>query len=500
MSSRVSRFFCTIGVAFGLLGLCGPALAEKRVALVIGNDAYQNVPALQKAVNDSRTIGDALKQLGFTVVSAQNLTRTAMSEKLLALDRMVEPGDIAFFFFAGHGFEVRGENYLLPIDVPSATEGQEELVRDASFSAQRVIDRLQARGARTAILVLDACRDNPFERPGTRAISGSGGLAPMTPSDGVFVVFSAGAKQTALDRLADNDASPNSVFTRFFAKELATPGLTLVQIAKRTQSDVRQVAASVRHEQTPAYYDQIVGDVVLNGSASDRQTTEVLPQIAALPYGSALKQQRDSTDTAINAPIANFLRHNGGWSVTLSFADPVTAISWRLGESGPFRETGFLDAFDPRTRKRLPNPQLQLAADTPSETLYIRYVDANGDTVGPFPIRFDPTAAIEKDFRKTLEMTSGSWLEFREFNGLLVYFTHLVSYRCGIREARIGIDTTVPDRRLALPPCDMQSPLEIPSKAELYLKLPATTKLVSAELTYPDGSVSEIKTFRPTGR
>jgi Caspase domain len=499
MTSRAGRVLCAVGAFMALLaGLSGPALAEKRVALVIGNDAYQNVPALKKAVNDSRTVGDSLKQLGFTVVSAQNLTRTAMSEKLLDFDRMVEPGDIAFFFFAGHGFEVRGENYLLPTDVPAATEGQEELVRDASFAAQRVVDRLQARGVRTAILVLDACRNNPFERSGTRAVGGSGGLAPMTPSEGVFVVFSAGAKQTALDRLADDDASPNSVFTRYFAKELSTPGLTLVQIAKRTQSDVRQIAASVRHDQTPAYYDQIVGDVVLNGSASDGRTIEVLPQIAALPPSVSSRQEhRDSTgDASINAPIANFLRHNGGWSVTLSFADPVTAISWRLGESGPFKETGFADAFDPRTRKRQPNSQLQLDADTPASTLYVRYIDVNGDTVGPFPIRFDPMAAIEKDFRKTLEMTSGSWVAFGGYSGLLVYVTHLVTYRCAIREARIGIDSTVPDRKLVLPPCDLNDPSKIPEKAELYLRVPPTTKMVSVELTYRDGSVSELKTFR----
>jgi hypothetical protein len=499
MSATAGWSLRAVGAVIALwASLLGPASAEKRVALVIGNDAYQNVPALKKAVNDSRTVGDSLKQLGFTVVSAQNLTRTAMSEKLLDFDRMVEPGDIAFFFFAGHGFEVRGENYLLPTDVPAATEGQEELVRDASFAAQRVVDRLQARGVRTAILVLDACRNNPFERSGTRAVGGSGGLAPMTPSEGVFVVFSAGAKQTALDRLADDDASPNSVFTRYFAKELSTPGLTLVQIAKRTQSDVRQIAASVRHDQTPAYYDQIVGDVVLNGSASDGRTIEVLPQIAALPPSVPSRQEhRDSTgDASINAPIANFLRHNGGWSVTLSFADPVTAISWRLGENGPFKETGFADAFDPRTRKRQPNSQLQLDADTPASTLYVRYIDVNGDTVGPFPIRFDPMAAIEKDFRKTLEMTSGSWVAFGGYSGLLVYVTHLVTYRCAIREARIGIDSTVPDRKLVLPPCDLNDPSKIPEKAELYLRVPPTTKMVSVELTYQDGSVSELKTFR----
>jgi len=310
-------------------------------------------------------------------------------------------------------------------------------------------------------------------------------------------VFSAGAKQTALDRLADDDADPNSVFTRFFAKELSTPGLTLVQIAKRTQSDVRKIAASVRHDQTPAYYDQIVGDVVLNGSASDGRTIDVLPQIAALPPSTPRPERRDPAgDVSINAPIANFLRHNGGWSVTLSFADPVTAISWRIGETGPFKETGFLDAFDPRTRKRMPNPQLQLDADAAAATLYVQYIDVNGDPMGPFPIRFDPLAAIEKDYRKTLEMTSGSWVAFGGYSGLLVYVTHLVSYRCGIREARIGIDSTVPDRKLVLPPCDLNDPSRIPEKAELYLRVPPTTKMVSVELTYRDGSVSELRTFR----
>ena len=495
MNATVGRIFGAIGVLAALLvGVSHPALAEKRVALVIGNNAYQNVPALKKAVNDSHTVGDSLKQLGFTVVSGENLTRRAMSEQLLAFDRMLDRGDVAFFFFAGHGFEIKGENYLLPTDVPAATDGQEELVRDASFPAQRVIDRLQARGVRTAILVLDACRNNPFERSGTRAVAGNGGLAPMTPAEGVFVVFSAGAKQTALDRLSDDDASPNSVFTRFFTKELATPGLTLVQVAKRTQSDVRQIAASVRHDQTPAYYDQIVGDVVLNGSAQDVRKIEVLPELAALP--PAGPHPARPMDGSVNAPIANFLRHNGGWSVTLSFADPVTAISWGFSESGPFKETGFEDAFDPRTRKRRPNSQFQLDADAPASTIYVRYVDVNGDTVGPFPIRFDPAVAVEKDARKTLEMTSGSWVAFGGYNSLNVYITHLVTYRCGIREARIGIDSTVPDRKLVLPPCDLADPFKIPEKAELYLRVPPTTKMVSVELTYRDGSVSELKTFR----
>jgi uncharacterized caspase-like protein len=209
------RAALAFGLAALLLMLAAPAEAEKRVALVIGNNDYKNVPKLQKAVNDARTMGETLKQLGFSVMVAENQTQQAFSQTLLAFDAAVEPGDTAFFFYAGHGFEIAGQNFLLPTDVPAAGEGQEELVRDASVLADRIIERLQNKKVRTAILVFDACRNNPFERSGTRAVAGGGGLAPMTQlPEGVFSVFSAGPRQTALDRLSNRDDNPNSVFTR----------------------------------------------------------------------------------------------------------------------------------------------------------------------------------------------------------------------------------------------------------------------------------------------
>jgi hypothetical protein len=259
------------------------------------------------------------------------------------------------------------------------------------------------------------------------------------------------------------------------------------------------MAETVSHKQIPVYFDQMVDDVFLNGAAAKAAPEAAKPaeppqKVAALPPVT-VPRTAPSNDS-VNAPIAMFSRHNGGWTVVFSIVDPTLGISWRMGEAGDFRETGFMDTLDPRTRKRMPNPSIELAADAPAGTIQVRYVDVSGDLQGPFPIRFDPEAALVHDQRKILDMTATSWLSFREFNGLLVYYTQLMSYRCAIREARIGIDSAVPDRVLKMPPCDVRDPSAIPYDAVPYLKLAPTTKSVSVELTYRDRSVSEIKSFR----
>src|ERR1700744_3011056 len=125
--------------------LAGTDAYARNVALVIGNDTYSNVTPLRKAVNDAHAIGDQLERLGFVVRRVDNVDQRSMSRALVDFDADVQPGDRALFFYAGHGFEIGGTNYLLPTDVPAARMDQQDLIRDAAFPVERVIDGIRQR-------------------------------------------------------------------------------------------------------------------------------------------------------------------------------------------------------------------------------------------------------------------------------------------------------------------------------------------------------------------
>ena len=279
-----------------------PAFAEKRAALVIGNDRYDNLPSLQKAANDAAAVGDTLARLGYQVVRGRDLGRQGIIDKLSEFTARLEPGDTALFFYAGHGVAIGGINYLVPADAPSADI--ESRVRGASIAEADVIAEIQARGARVAVLVLDACRDNPFPRTGTRSVGNTRGLAGANPARGVFVLYSAGSGQTALDRLTRNDPNPNSVFTRVFVEQLAKPGLHLGDLAVEVREKVAALALTARtdqgeplpHEQTPAYYDQTIGGRVFLGGREPVGQTQAGTQPAADEI--AWRFLRNTTDTA----------------------------------------------------------------------------------------------------------------------------------------------------------------------------------------------------------
>jgi hypothetical protein len=283
------RTFWAFGIVVLMTLAAGAANAENRLAFVVGNDAYRNVNPLQKAVNDARSVGRSLQQLGFKVTLAENLQWRDYVERFSVFENSVQPGDTAFLFYSGHGVEIDGANYLIPIDAPKVAPEQQSLLKDVSISTDNLIQRLKARGTRTQIIVLDACRENPFRQANGRSVGGSRGLAGARLPGGVFMIYSAGVGEVALDRLSDNDANPNSVFTRSFLPLLQNPDNSLIAVAKQTRAEVKSLASSIGQTQSPAYYDEIDGELFLAKaavSAPPPARIEPEPRIAMAPPAS----------------------------------------------------------------------------------------------------------------------------------------------------------------------------------------------------------------------
>ena len=242
------------GLGIALLMLAAP-VGARRLALVIGNDSYKSVTPLHNARQDAKGVAEVLKSVGFDVTLKQDLTLTAMKGALREFKARVSGGDEVVFYFSGHGVQFEGTNYLVPIDIVPENEQQ---VADEAVPLQRVLDDLRDQKARFSLAIVDACRDNPFKGAG-RAIGGRG-LAPVTAANGQMVLYSAGAGQSALDRLGPNDADPNGVFTRVLIKEMRKPGLPVDRMLKTVRDQVVTLAKSASHEQVPALYDQSIGE------------------------------------------------------------------------------------------------------------------------------------------------------------------------------------------------------------------------------------------------
>jgi formylglycine-generating enzyme required for sulfatase activity len=322
------RFLQVIAVTrLALACAPAPSHAEKRVALVIGNERYANLTAneqLQKAVNDARAVGGALKVLGFDVVSGENLGRQAMLARLDEAAQRIAPGDTVFFFFSGHGVAMDGLNYILPTDVPAVGSGQIASLTGAAVREEDIINRFQSAGARVAVIVLDACRNNPFAGSGTKGVGGDKGLLPHEPPSGVFTLYAASRGETALDRLYDGDRNPNSVFTRALLPALARPDLDLPALAREVREEVTRVAEAVGRAQRPAYYDETRGDrIFLARAPNDHPAGEVLPPgiVSAPPPGSA---SAPAVPSAAQHPVPTAGPHIGFLAPPVTPAAPAT--------------------------------------------------------------------------------------------------------------------------------------------------------------------------------
>lgn len=235
-----------------------------RRALVIGNDNYRSVDPLKNAVSDARAMAAALERSGYKVSLHLDLDEKRFKQALRTFRYEVQGGDEVMFFFAGHGVEIAGANFLLPVDIRvSGTDNDKDRdqLREDSIDLKRFMSDLEERKTKFALAVIDACREDPFPKEkGSRSISTKGGLAQTTPATGQMIIFSAGAGQLAIDSLGANDPSKNGLFTRVFLSEMDKPGVPVDRVLKNVRTEVSRLAKTMGRTQTPAIYDQSEGD------------------------------------------------------------------------------------------------------------------------------------------------------------------------------------------------------------------------------------------------
>jgi len=250
-----ARVAAVLLFALTVAGSAGSALAEKRVALVIGNSAYSNVTSLPNPASDAEAMGILFKSAGFDVVEQrQNLVSAEMRRAIRDFSDKAQNADIAVIYFAGHGIEVDGVNYLIPID--SRLERDVD-VEDEAVSLDRVLKMIEP-AKRLRLVILDACRDNPFGKAMKRTIATRAigrGLGPVEPpTSDTLIAFAAKAGSTAAD-----GAGANSPFTTALLKHLVTPGLDVRLALGQVRDDVLKATG---RKQEPFVYGSLGGSTV----------------------------------------------------------------------------------------------------------------------------------------------------------------------------------------------------------------------------------------------
>ncbi|MGA0598816.1 caspase family protein, partial [Enterovirga sp. CN4-39] len=253
------RAFLTLIVSAFLLLAAEPAWAagDRRVALVIGNSVYRKFPALPNPRNDAEDVTSALKQAGFTVLGGTDLTREQMRDSLRQFARTAQNAEAALVFYAGHGLQYRGRNYLVPVDARLEDEF------DLEYETVRVDDVVEElnRADGPRILILDACRNLPLSTRSRDPFS-STGLAKLS-GRGLIVAYATQANQVAYD-----GTGRNSIFTSAFLKSVQEPGLDVTQVFQRVSMSVDQVTQG---RQTPELSMSYPGHFYLNRGETERE-------------------------------------------------------------------------------------------------------------------------------------------------------------------------------------------------------------------------------------
>ncbi len=312
---------------------------ERRVALVIGNAAYDNQP-LRNPVNDARAMSKTLTNLGFEVLSVENANRRDMQRAILEFSERLKDGGVGLFYYAGHGIEVRGRNYLVPTDENITSEAS---VRFEAVGLDAVLEQMgQPRPNRMNIVILDACRNNPYaSRYGG---SGSGLALVDAPVD--FLL----AYATAPGRIAVDGEGENGLYTQEILKAIQTPNQQIEDVFKRVRS---AVSRATRHAQTPWEASSLTRDFTFVQEEPPKR-----PQVAEV-----MKNEPASEENSARRSVGN---NNNNAALELAFWDSIKG-SDTADDYKAYLETFPTGTFSPLARLRI--RQLETEAKIAKENL-----------------------------------------------------------------------------------------------------------------------------------
>ncbi|MGQ0674542.1 MAG: caspase family protein [Rhodospirillales bacterium] len=242
---RLLTFAAALSAGLALYTGAAGAQAPKRVALVIGNGAYKEGGALKNPVNDARAMAETLRQVGFHVIARENATKQQMERAVGEFGELLGAGSIALFYFAGHGMQVNGRNFLVPVDAAITSEARTRL---EALDVDLVLDQMAASNSDVNLLVLDAGRNNPFER---RFRGRAGGLAQINAPKGTLIAYATAPGTVA----ADGDGA-NGIYTAKLLGAIKTAGLPIEDVFKRVRVEVSR---ATNDAQTPWEASSLTG-------------------------------------------------------------------------------------------------------------------------------------------------------------------------------------------------------------------------------------------------
>jgi hypothetical protein len=272
-------------------GSASPATASKRIALVIGNGAYTSAPPLKNPPNDARDMSASLRTLGFDVTSGINANQKDMKRLIREFGLKLKGGGSGLFYYAGHGVQSKGRNYLIPIDAEIQSEAE---VEDSGVDASLVLNYMDDAQNGLNIVILDACRNNPFARSFRSA---SDGLAQVDAPTGTLIAYA-----TAPGRVASDGTGQNGLYTSELLKQMRIPGLSATDMFMRVRAEVIKQTGN---KQVPWEASSLVGSFYFSGqvanAAGSRPTdspakSSVDPAAIELSYWESIKNSPDAED------------------------------------------------------------------------------------------------------------------------------------------------------------------------------------------------------------